>query len=225
MKVLMVEDDSKIGKFLQQGLNEEGYAVVQATTLSEGFRRAGKDKFDVAVIDLNLPDGDGLTLIERLRAEGHHFPILVLSARTSVAEKVAGLQAGGDDYLVKPFAFSELVARLRALVRRAKGGQASTVFNYGPICLDLSTRAVSVEGKPMDLQPLEFSLLQYFMESPEIALSKTSIIQQVWKFNFHPSTNIVESRISKLREKLAEAGAPDLIHTIRGVGYMLKTQP
>jgi len=172
-----------------------------------------------------LPGMDGLTLIQRLRQENVHIPVLILSARRSVDDRVKGLQTGGDDYLVKPFAFSELLARLQALVRRAKGGSEATFLQVGDLTLDALKREVWRAGKRIDVQPREFALLEYLMRNAERAVSKTMIMEHVWGYNFDPQTNVVEARISRLRDKIDKGFPAPLIQTIRGVGYAIKTQP
>jgi two-component system OmpR family response regulator len=221
MRGLLVEDDTEIAKFIIEGLSSDGFTLFHVPTVERAVQLCKLEKFELAIVDLNLPDGDGLDLIKTFRTEGYSFPILILSARTTVSDKVACLKAGGDDYLIKPFSLSELSARLEALQRRSNGGGNANILTYQFLTLDLAKRVVTFKEQPVDLQPLELNLLQLFLENPEKLLSKSNIIKEVWKFNFNPSTNIVEARISKLRDKLAEAGSEEMLHTVRGAGYIL----
>ena len=222
MRILLVEDDEKIASFILKGLKEAGFAVDHAANGEDGLHLALTEPYDAAIVDIMLPKIDGLTLIEDLRRNKDNTPILILSAKREVDDRVKGLQKGGDDYLTKPFAFSELLARVQALIRRASGVTEPTSLSYSDLTLNLLTRKVSRDGKGIDLQPLEFSLLEYLMRHAENVVSKTMIIEHVWDYNFDPQTNVVEVRICKLREKVDKDFRTSLIHTIRGVGYVLK---
>ncbi len=222
MRILIVEDDRKIASFVAQGLRAAGYAVDQAGDGEEGLHMALTEPYDMAVIDLMLPKLDGLALIERMRKEKRHTPVIILSAKGSIDDRVKGLQTGGDDYLTKPFAFSELLARVQALLRRAGGISEPTRLNFGDLSMDLLTREVTRKGRKIELQPLEFSLLEYLVRNAGRVVSKTMIMEHVWDYNFDPQTNVVEARICRLRDKIDREFDKKLIHTVRGVGYVLK---
>ena len=222
MRLLLVEDDLKIASFIIKGLKEAGFAVDHASDGEDGLHLALTEPYDLAIIDIMLPKIDGLTLIEELRRQKKDTPILILSAKRSVDDRVKGLQKGSDDYLIKPFVFSELLARVRALIRRASGATEPTSLSYSDLSLNLLTREVFREGEKIDLQPLEFSLLEYLMRNAGNVVTKTMIMEHVWDYNFDPQTNVVEVRICKLREKIDKDFNTALIHTIRGVGYVLK---
>jgi len=222
MRALIVEDDPTLAEFVAQGLREAGFAVDVSADGEAGLRAAVDGGFDVAVVDVMLPRRDGLALIEALRAKGIRTPVLFLSARRSVDDRVRGLQAGGDDYLVKPFAFAELVARVQALVRRATASAEPTRLSVGDVTLDLLTRRVERAGQALDLRPREFALLEYLMRHPGRVLSKTMILSHVWGYSFDPSTNVVDVLVSRLRDKLDRRFPVKLLHTVRGVGYVLR---
>lgn len=222
MRILVAEDDSVIADFVAQGLREAGYAVDVAPTGPEGLRLALEGGYDAAVIDVMLPGLDGLSLIEQLRAKKIQTPVLILSARHSVDDRVKGLQAGGDDYLTKPFAFAELLARLQALLRRAGVTTEPTRLVVGGLSLDLLSRKVERAGRPIDLRPREFALLEYLMRHPGRVLSKTMILSHVWGYSFDPGTNVVDVLVSRLRDKIDEGFDTKLLHTVRGAGYVLK---
>lgn len=222
LRALIVEDDRKIALFLTKGLKQAGWAVDQVRTGEDGLDLALSEPYDVAVIDLMLPGLDGLSLIEQLRHHRVNTPVLILSARRSVDDRVRGLQAGGDDYLTKPFAFPELLARLQALLRRATGVTEPTRLTRGDLTLDLLTRQVTRRERPIELQPREFSLLEYLMRNAGRPVSKAMILQHVWGYDFDPQTNVVEVLVSRVRAKV-DGDLPDkMIHTIRGVGYVLR---
>ena len=223
MRLLVVEDDPHIADFVQTGLREAGYAVDHAVDGEEAFALATNEPYDAAVVDLMLPRLDGLSLIERLRQRGVPTPVLILSARRTVDDRVRGLQAGGDDYLTKPFAFAELLARVQALIRRSTGAAETTRLAAGPVALDLVARSVTRAGEPVDLQPREFALLEYLVRNAGRVVSKTAIHQHVWDFDFNPQTNVVEVLVHRLRQKVDEPFEPKLIHTVRGAGYVLRT--
>ena len=222
MRLLLIEDDTKIAYFIKTGLKEAGYAVDHEVDGEYGLHLALTEPYDVAVIDIMLPTVDGLTIIKKMRNQKIDIPILILSAKRSVDERVKGLQTGGDDYLVKPFAFSELLARIQALLRRSSQATSPVELKIADLTLDLRSRIVFRAGKKIDLQPLEFSLLEYLMRNIGRVVSKTMIMEHVWDYNFNPQTNVVEARICYLRDKIDKDFDINLIHTVRGVGYVLK---
>jgi len=222
MRLLLVEDDIKIASFIIKGFEAAGYAVDHAADGEEGLHLALSEPYDAAVIDIMIPKLDGLALIEKMRGARVATPVIVLSARSSVDDRVRGLQKGSDDYLTKPFAFSELLARVQALIRRAGGGTEPTRLVFRDLSMDLITREVERGGRKIELQPLEFSLLEYLMRNTERVVSRTMIMEHVWDYNFDPMTNVVEARISRLRDKIDKGFPEKLIHTIRGVGYVIK---
>ncbi len=224
MRLLVAEDDPVIADFVAQGLREAGYAVDVAATGTEALRLASGGGHDAAVIDVMLPGLDGLSLIEQLRAKKIQTPVLILSARHSVDDRVKGLQAGGDDYLTKPFAFAELLARVQALLRRAGATTEPTRLVVGDLSLDLLSRKVVRAGRAIDLRPREFALLEYLMRHPGRVLSKTMILSHVWGYSFDPGTNVVDVLVSRLRDKIDEGFDPKMIHTVRGAGYVLKVE-
>lgn len=222
MRVLVAEDDQVIADFVSQGLREAGYAVDVAATGPDALKKALDGAYDAAVMDVMLPGLDGLSVIEQLRAKKLQTPVLILSARHTVDDRVKGLQAGGDDYLTKPFAFAELLARLQALLRRTAGATEPTRLTVGDLSLDLLSRKVERAGRPLDLRPREFALLEYLMRHPGRVLSKTMILSHVWGYSFDPGTNVVDVLVSRLRDKVDEGFDTKLIHTVRGAGYVLK---
>jgi two-component system OmpR family response regulator len=222
MRILLVEDDRKIASFVIKGLKAEGFAVDHENNGEDGLHMALTEPYDAAIIDIMLPKMDGLSLIENIRREKLKTPIIILSAKGEVDDRVKGLHTGADDYLTKPFAFSELLARLQALIRRSSDAAEPTKLTYADISMNLITREVVRSGKKIDLQPLEFSLLEYLLRNAGRVISKTMIMEHVWDYYFDPQTNVVESRIYKLREKIDKEFSPRLIHTVRGVGYVLK---
>ena len=224
MRILLVEDDQKIASFILKGLKAEGFAVDRADNGEDGLHLALTEPYDAAVIDIMLPKLDGLTLIEQMRREKNKTPVIILSAKGSVDDRVKGLQTGGDDYMTKPFAFSELLARIQALIRRSSDIAEPTRLVVDDVSMNLITREVVRGETKIDLQPLEFSLLEYLMRNAGRAVSKTMIMEHVWDYYFDPQTNVVESRIYKLREKIDKGFDRKLIHTVRGVGYVLKQE-
>jgi two-component system OmpR family response regulator len=222
MRLLLVEDDLKIASFILKGMKAEGYAVDHATDGQEGLHMATTEPYDAAIIDVMLPNLDGLSVIEKMRAEKVNTPVIILSAKGSVDDRVKGLHVGGDDYLTKPFAFSELLARVQALIRRSGGISEPTRLSVGDLTLNLLTREVTRGGRKIELQRLEFSLLEYLMRNAGRVVSKTMIMEHVWDYNFDPQTNVVESRICRLRDKIDRGFDEKLIQTVRGVGYALK---
>jgi two-component system OmpR family response regulator len=222
MRALLVEDDRKIASFILKGLRAAGYAVDHAADGEEGLHMAITEPYDAAIIDIMLPKLDGLSLIEQMRKKKVNTPVIILSAKGSVDDRVKGLQTGGDDYLTKPFAFSELLARVQALIRRAGGVSEPTRLSVGELSLNLLTREVVRGERKIELQPLEFSLLEYLMRNAGRVVSKTMIMEHVWDYNFDPQTNVVEARICRLRDKIDRDFEKKLIQTVRGVGYVLK---
>ena len=222
MRALLVEDDETISEFVARGLREAGFAVDCAADGEAGLDAALSQPYDVAVLDVMLPKRDGLSVIDELRRRGIATPVLILSARRSVDDRVRGLQAGGDDYLTKPFAFAELLARVQALVRRATRAPEPTTLSVADLVLDLLSRRVTRDGVSIDLRPREFALLEYLMRNPGRVVSKTMILSHVWEYSFDPQTNIVDVLVSRLREKIDRPFEKKLLHTVRGVGYVLR---
>lgn len=222
MRILLVEDDTKIASFINKGLKAAGYAVDTAGDGEKGLRLALTQPYDAAVIDIMLPKMDGLSLIETMRKGKIRTPVLTLSAKGSIEDRVKGLQAGSDDYLIKPFAFSELLARVQALIRRSSGLSEPTSLHVSDLSMNLLTREVTRGGNSIELQPVEFSLLEYLLRNSGRVVSKTMIMEHVWNYNFDPQTNVVEARICRLRDKVDRGYDKNLIHTVRGVGYVLK---
>jgi two-component system OmpR family response regulator len=224
MRILVVEDDATIADFVAKGLRESGFAVDLAADGEEGLQLAAATPYDAAIVDVMLPRRDGLGLIDALRARGVRTPVLILSARRSVDDRVRGLQAGGDDYLTKPFAFAELLARVQALIRRSTGAAEPTRLTAGELSMDLLSRRVTRAGQPLDLRPREFALLEYLMRNPGRVLSKTMILSHVWGYNFDPNTNVVDVLVSRLRDKIDRPFTAKLLQTVRGVGYVLEVE-
>ncbi|MCK9363325.1 MAG: response regulator transcription factor [Syntrophales bacterium] len=222
MRVLLVEDDIKIASFIVKGLKAAAFAVDCAMDGEEGLELAMSEPYDAAIIDLMLPRRTGLSLIKEMRAEKVNTPVLILSAKSSVDDRVKGLDTGADDYLTKPFAFSELLARVQALIRRASGTADPARLSVGDLSINLLTREVARGERHIDLQPREFSLLEYLMRNAGRIVSKTMIMEHVWDYHFDPQTNVVEARISRLREKIDRDADQKLIHTVRGAGYVIK---
>ena len=222
MRVLVVEDDQKIASFVRGGLQQAGFAVDRAADGEEGLGLAVTEPYDAAVVDLMLPKRDGLSLIEELRWRKINTPVLILSAKRSVDDRVKGLQTGGDDYLTKPFAFAELLARVQALIRRANGVVEPTHLIAGDLSMDLLTREITRGGEHIELQPREFALLEYLMRNAGRVLSKTMILEHVWDYHFDPQTNVVDVLVCRLRNKIDRDGVEKRIQTIRGVGYVLR---
>ncbi len=223
MRILIVEDDRTIAHFIQKGLQEEGFAVDHVANGEDGLHMALTEPYDAAILDIMLPKIDGLTVLQRMRESGVPTPVIILSAKRSLDDRVKGLQSGGDDYLTKPFAFTELVARIRALIRRSMGTANPTSLSAADLTIDLLTREVTRGADTIELQPKEYALLEYLMHNKGRVVTKTMIIEHVWNYNFDPETNVVEARICRLRDKIDKDHDPKLIHTIRGAGYVLKT--
>lgn len=222
MRILIIEDDLKIASFVLKGLKAAGFAADHTIDGKNGLHMLLTEPYDVAIVDLMLPGMDGLSVINEMRRETIDTPVLILSAKRTVDDRVKGLQTGGDDYLTKPFAFSELLARVQALIRRASGNTEPTRLVVGDLSLDLISRRVVRAGEKVELQPREFALLEYLMRHQGRVVSKTMIMEHVWDYHFDPMTNVVEARISRLRNKIDKDFDTKLIHTVRGVGYVCK---
>lgn len=222
MKILVVEDDLETARYVVNGLAEEGHLTVQAASGDEGLFRAAGENFDLLIVDRMLPALDGVGLVKTLRAAGNRTPVLFLTALGGVDDRVMGLNAGGDDYLVKPFAFAELVARVAALGRRPPAGPVETKLRVADLELDLLSRTVRRAGQEIELQPREFRLLEYLMRHAGQVVTRTMLLENIWDFHFDPRTNIVETHISRLRSKIDKGFSPELIHTVRGAGYCVR---
>jgi len=223
MRALLVEDDATIADFVARGLREAAFSVDQAPDGEAGLQLALAGDYDVAVVDLMLPKRDGLSLIQTLRERQVRTPVLILSARHSIDDRVRGLELGGDDYLTKPFAFPELLARVQALIRRATGTPAASQLTVGDLTLDLLSRRATRAGRELEpLRPREFALLEYLMRSTGRVVSKTMILSHVWDYSFDPRTNVVDVLVFRLREKVDKHFEPKLIQTVRGIGYVLQ---
>ena len=222
MRVLVVEDDSKIASFVVNGLKQNGFAADHASDGENGLALAQAVTYDAAVLDIMLPKLDGLSLLRQLRQENILTPVLILSAKARVDDRVKGLQAGGDDYLTKPFAFSELLARVQALIRRASHAAEPTKLSASDVTMDLLTREIVRGGQKIELQSREFALLELLLRHPGRAVTKTMILEQLWDYSFDPQTNVVDVLVHRLRAKVDKDFPVKLIQTIRGVGYVLK---
>jgi two-component system OmpR family response regulator len=226
MRLLLVEDDVKTASFVLKGLKENGYAVDHIVDGEGGLHMALSEPYDAAIIDVMLPKLDGLELIRELRRKKNKLPVIILSARGSTDDRVKGLETGSDDYLTKPFAFSELLARVQALLRRAAGASEPASLIVGDLSMNLLSRQVTRGNLHLDLQPREFALLEYLMRNAGRVVSKTMIMEHVWDYNFDPHTNVVEACVCRLRDRIDKGlGTAKVIHTIRGVGYVLKEAP
>ena len=222
MKVLLVEDNERVSSFVRKGLTEAGYTIDHADNGRDGMFLAAGESYDAIVMDRMLPgDIDGLGIIAALRRTGSRTPILILSALSDVDERIRGLLSCGDDYLIKPFAFGELLARLDALVRRVNGGNSVTTLSVGELTMDLLSRKVTRAGKSVTLQPREFKLLEYLMRHADQVVTRTMLLEGVWDYHFDPQTNVVDVHVSKLRQKIDAGAERPLLKTIRNAGYML----
>ncbi|TIH12924.1 DNA-binding response regulator [Marinifilum sp. JC120] len=221
MRILIVEDDITIADYIAQGLRESGFTVDHAADGNDGLNFALSTEYDAAIIDLMLPGRDGLSIIAEMRGRAMETPVLILSARQSVDDKVSGLQAGGDDYLTKPFSFAELQARLQALIRRSSRTPADSKLQVGDLILNRFTREVSRDGTHIILHAREYGLLEYMMNNAGRVVTKTMILEHIWDYSFNPQTNVVEVLMHRLRSKVDKPFANNLISTIRGVGYVL----
>jgi heavy metal response regulator len=221
VRILVVEDERKVASFIKKGLEEEGYAVDVAADGEEGLVMALTRVHDLIILDIRLPRRDGLRVLQALRHDGVTAPVLLLTVRATIEDKVLGLDAGADDYLTKPFAFQELVARVRALLRRRTDAEP-TLLHIGDLTLDPARRTVTRGGEKIDLTPREFALLDYFMRNPGRVLTRTMIAEHVWDYSFDTSTNVIDVYVNYLRKKVDAGREPKLLHTMRGVGYVLK---
>jgi two-component system OmpR family response regulator len=224
MRILLIEDDDRTAGFVTKGYNQAGHVVDRATNGEEGLFMATSFTYDIAVIDIMLPRMDGLTVIEKIRERRIKLPIIILSARKSVDDRILGLQSGSDDYLVKPFAFAELLARTQTILRRINQIDEPTTLNVDDLSLDVVKRKVYRAEVEINLQHKEFALLEYLMRNAGRVVTKTMIMEHVWDYNFDPETNVVESRICRLRDKIDRPFKHQLIHTVRGAGYILESR-
>jgi two-component system OmpR family response regulator len=223
LNILLVEDDGENADYVANGLREEGHLVARVASGAEGFICAIGNGFDLLIVDRMIPDLDGLNLVKSLRAAGHHTPVLFLTALDGVEDRVLGLNAGGDDYLVKPFAFSELVARVAALGRRPRATAAETRLQLLDLEVDLLSRTVRRRGQLIELQPREYRLLEYLMRHAGQVVTRTMLLEHIWDIHFDPRSNIVETHISRLRSKVDKGFEAQLIHTVRGAGYCVRS--
>ncbi len=222
MRILLIEDDRKIALFIIKGMKESGFAIDHAENGEDGLHLALTEPYDAMIVDLMLPGTSGMQIIETLRVQEIHTPVIILSAKRKLNDRIKGLQAGGDDYLTKPFAFSELLVRVQSLIRRATRVSAPISLTCGSLTMNLNTREVTRSGTAIDLQPKEYSLLEFLMRHAGKVLTKTMIMEHVWDYNFDPGTNVVEARVCKLREKIDKPFESKMIQTVYGVGYVLK---
>ena len=222
MKILLIEDDARTAAFILKGLKQAGFTTVHAEDGKTGLFKAKTEEFDLAVIDIMLPVMDGFSVIEKIRAAKITTPIIILSAKNAVEDKIRGLQLGSDDYLAKPFSFSELLARIQALLRRANTASDPTTLTVADLTIDLLSHRVTRGNVRIDIQPLEFQLLEYLVRNTGRVVSKTMIMEHVWEYNFDPQTNVVEERVCRLRDKNDKPFERKLIHTVRGFGYVLE---
>ncbi|WP_306397945.1 response regulator transcription factor [Telluria beijingensis] len=226
MKLLLVEDNERVARFVRKGLTEAGHTVDHADNGRDGMYHAVSEPYDAIVMDRMLPGGiDGLGIVEALRQQGNRVPILILSALDGVDDRIRGLRAGGDDYLTKPFAFGELLARLDALLRRSQSQAVETVMTLGDLSVDMLSHRVTRAGKPVALQPREFKLLTYLLRHANQVVTRTMLLESVWDYHFDPQTNVIDVHISKLRQKIDAGFATPLLRTVRNAGYMLTDQP
>ena len=222
MRLLLVEDDLQIASFIMKGLKQAGFVIDHAIDGEDGLHMALNEPYDAAIIDIMLPKLDGLTLIEELRRKKVDTPVIILSAKRSIDDRVKGLQTGSDDYLTKPFSFSELLARVQALIRRATRATEPTRLSVGELSIELLKHEIFRAGEKIDLQPREFSLLEYLMRNTGRVVSKTMILEHVWDYDFEPQTDVVDVLVCRLRSKVDRDFDEKMIHTIRGVGYVLE---
>jgi two-component system, OmpR family, response regulator len=222
MRILIVEDDAEAGAAMTRGLGEAGHQAVLAADGALGLAAAAGGGFDVLVVDRMTPNMDGLTMVETLRRQGDQTPVLFLSALGEIEDRVTGLKAGGDDYLVKPYAFVELIARVEALARRRETGSVLTVLRVGELEMDLIGRSVRRQGKEIDLQPREFQLLEFLMRHAGQSVTRTMLLEKVWEYHFDPQTNVIDVHVSRLRAKLDKGFDRPMLLTVRGAGYRLE---
>ena len=221
MRILLIEDDPTVAQYLVRDLDGSGHEVDHVVDGNDGLRAATDGQFDVMVVDRMLPGMDGLTVVETIRAAENHTPVLILSALGEVDDKVQGLKAGGDDYLVKPFGFPELLARIEALARRASIKEEVTSLKVEGLTMDLLTRRVVREGRQIDLKPREFQLLEYMMRNEGQVVTRAMLLEAVWDYHFDPQTNVIDVHVSRLRQKIDKDFDTRLIHTVRGAGYVV----
>lgn len=225
MRVLVIEDDQDVASYLVKGLRESDFVVDHAADGKDGLMMAASESYDVMIIDRMLPGMDGLNIIKTVRATGNQTPILILSALGDVDARVEGLRGGGDDYLTKPFSYTELLARMDALARRSKQtSEAETVLNVADLEMDLLARTVKRSGQSIDVQPREFRLLEYLMRHADQVVTRTMLLEKVWDYHFDPQTNVIDVHISRLRSKIDKGFEKPLLHTVRGAGYMLREE-
>ncbi|EPY01460.1 response regulator transcription factor [Magnetospirillum fulvum] len=222
MRILVIEDDTEAAAYMAKGLREAGHVVDLAATGTDGLFMATSERWDAMIVDRMLPGLDGLAIIQAIRASGNVTPVLVLSALGKVDDRVKGLKAGGDDYLVKPYAFAELLARIEALSRRVSAAQPETRLKVEDLEMDLLGRSVTRGGQLIDLQPREFRLLEYLLRHAGQVVTRTMLLENVWEYHFDPQTNLIDVHISRLRQKVDKDFDPPLIHTVRGAGYTLR---
>ncbi len=222
MKILIVEDEKKVAKFIQQGLEEEHYAVTVAHDGQQGEMLASTEKFDLIILDILLPKKDGISVLKSLRSKRINTPVLLLTAKSSIENKVEGLDSGADDYLTKPFSISELLARMRSLLRRGTAEKATTLLNVGDLQLDLVAHKAKRGEKTIELTAREYALLEYFMRNVNHVLTRSIISEHIWNYNFDSGTNVVDVYINHLRNKVDDGFEKKLLHTVRGVGYVMK---
>lgn len=225
MRILLIEDDVRAAEYLAKGLRECRHVVDHSVSGEDGLHLALTETYDVMVVDRMLPDRDGLSIIRMLRAGGNLTPVLVLSALGEIDDKVTGLQAGGDDYLVKPYAFSELLARLEALTRRSQATGTEEIMQLADLTINLRKQSANRGGKMIRLQPREFRLLEFLMRHADQVVTRTMLLEQVWDLYFDPQTNVIDVQISRLRSKIDKDFSPSLLHTVRGAGYKLSATP
>jgi two-component system, OmpR family, response regulator len=224
MHILVIEDDAGTADYLVKGLTESGYVVDRAADGREGLYMALGQDYDAMIVDRMLPGLDGLSIVQAVRAQGARTPVLILSALGEVDDRVKGLRAGGDDYLTKPYAFSELLARLEAVLRRGSAEAADRHLKVADLEMDLLSRAVRRAGKPIELQPREFKLLEYLMRHAGQVVTRTMLLEAVWDYHFDPQTNVIDVHVSRLRQKIDKGFDRPLLHTVRGAGYMLRAE-
>ncbi len=223
MRILIIEDDEQISSYVAKGLDEAGFIVDSSGNGDEGYRMAGESSYDALIVDIMLPGTlDGIELIEKLRRRDVNTPVLILSAKNTLDDKIRGLKSGGDDYITKPFSFSELLVRLQALIRRSNIGRPVNELVVGDLRMDLMSREVQRNGHVIELQPREFALLEYLMRNAGNVVSKTMILEHVWDYHFDPQTNVVDVLVHRLRNKIDKDYDEKMLHTVRGVGYVLK---
>ena len=222
MKILLIEDDVETALYVANGLREQGHVVDAVADGRDGLLRAAGEAYEVMIVDRMLPGLDGLGIVKTLRGAGVKTPILLLTTMGGVHDRVEGLEAGGDDYLIKPFAFAELLARVNALARRPPMAEVATVLRVADLEMDLLKRTVTRQGRRIELQPQEFKLLEYLLRHAGRIVTRTMLLENVWDFHFDPTTNVVETHVSRLRGKIDRGFAVELLHTVRGAGYCLR---